>query len=225
MPDLPETRHSLLIRLRQRSQDGWGEFLRIYERAIHRFCLRRGLQDADARDVTQEVLTAVGHKVEIWDGNPERGSFRGWLFRVARNLAARRVQDRSRRIAGSGETHVAELLGQVPGGEKDADAFWLEYRRSLLDWAADQVRPVVTSSSWQAFWRTAVLGEPAAAVARSLSMSVGGVYTAKCRVIARLRAAVDDLDDDRDAAVSDAAIRSLRPCEPMPGEPGAGAQR
>ena len=94
MPDLPQTRQSLLLRLKQRSHDAWEEFLQIYEKAIYEFCRKRGLQDADSRDVTQEVLAAVDKRVETWNSDPQKGKFRGWIFRVARNMAVDKFVER-----------------------------------------------------------------------------------------------------------------------------------
>ena len=73
MAKLPQTRQSLLLRLRQRSSDAWPEFLEVYEQAIYSFSRSRGLQDADAWDVTQEVLSAVDKKIGSWDNDPEKG--------------------------------------------------------------------------------------------------------------------------------------------------------
>ena len=67
MPDLPATRQSLLLELGRRSDAAWAEFLGVYEQAIYRVCRSKGLQDADARDVTQEVLAAVHARVADWD--------------------------------------------------------------------------------------------------------------------------------------------------------------
>lgn len=201
MNSLPQTRQSLLLQLRDRSHDAWQEFLEIYELAIYRSCRRRGLQDADASDVTQEVLTAVDHRVDSWnaDGeqNSSQGSFRGWLFRVARNIAVDRLIERSRRAAASGDTRMTEILNQVPASTADEEeAFRTEYRRALMTWAADQVRPRFSETSWRSFWSTAIEGRAATEVAQELDVSVGSVYTAKCRVFARIREVMDGLDDD-----------------------------
>ncbi len=197
MNSLPHTRQSLLLQLRDRSHDAWQEFLEIYELAIYRSCRRRGLQDADASDVTQEVLTAVDLRVDSWKADGEQGSFRGWLFRVARNIAVDRLIERSKQATASGDTLMTEILNQVPATAADEEeAFRTEYRRALMTWAADQVRPRFSEASWNSFWSTAIEGRPASEVAQELGVSVGSVYTAKCRVFARIRAVMDGLDDD-----------------------------
>ena len=47
------------------------------------------------------------------------------------------------------------------------------------------------SRSWQAFWQTAVDGRPAAEVARALGVTVGTIYTARGRLLARIRKEID----------------------------------
>lgn len=197
MNELPQTRHSLLLQLQNRSDDAWREFLEIYEQAIFRYCRKRGLQDADARDVTQEVLAAVDKRVTTWNADPAKGTFRGWLFRVARNIAINRVHERSRHAAASGDTNVAKMLSEIP--DKDADqstAFWNEYRSALMHWAAEQVRPQVNENSWLSFWQTAIQGKSPQQVARELNTTVGNVYTSKCRVFSKIRKFIDELDDE-----------------------------
>ncbi len=193
---LPQTRQSLLLRLGQRSSDAWSEFLEIYELAIYDYCRRRGLQDADARDVTQDVLAAVGDKVEKWKHDPDQGKFRGWLFRVAHNIAVDKFVEQSRRAAPGGDPIAAERIEE--DGEMSAAAFRREYRRKLLHWAAEQVRPTVKEKSWYSFWRTAIEGHPAEKVAEQLEMSVGNVYAAKFRIIARIRQTIRKFDDQGD---------------------------
>ena len=80
MTSLPETRASLLLKLRDPgNQTAWAEFLQIYQPLIFRLARRRRVQDADAREVTQEVLVAVAGSISRWEADPLRGSFRGWL--------------------------------------------------------------------------------------------------------------------------------------------------
>lgn len=190
MPNLPETRQSLLIRLTEVDPAlAWSTFLEIYEPAIYRFALTRGLQDADARDVTQQVLIALHAKVDDWDIDPAKGSFRGWLFRVARNAAGTKLRERRRRsevIGGAGQAEP------VAPDDEEASAFVLEYRRQVFRWAAESVCSQYEPKTWQAFWRTTVEDEPVAQVANDLGISVGAVYAGKCRIMARLRDVVSE---------------------------------
>ena len=201
MADLPITRQSLLIRLRGQGEDAWAEFLEVYEQSIINYAKRRGLQDADALDVTQEVLAAVGNKVDSWVDDPSKGKFRGWLFRVARNMAVDKVIEQTRRAAASGDTRVAQMLAEHPQDrEQESTVFWMDYRRKLMHWAAEQVRPTVKSSSWRAFWLTAIEGKSAEEAGSILSLSAGSVYAAKFRIVARIREIVERFDDSSDLA-------------------------
>lgn len=200
MSELPQTRQSLLVRLHNNSGDAWPEFLEVYEQAIYEFSRRRGLQDADAWDVTQEVLAAVEKKVATWHPDPSKGKFRGWLFRVARNIAVDKVIDQSRRAAASGDTKVAQLLAELPqSAEQQSTIFWVEYRRTLMNWAVEQIKPEFKESSWRSFLMTTVEGQKPEHVAQELGLSVGSVYAAKFRIVARIRKQVAQFDDDEQA--------------------------
>ena len=83
MTSTPTTRASLLLRLRDSDDHAaWVEFVALYEPVIYRLLRRHGLQDADAREVMQELLVAVSGSIGRWDPARERGSFRGWLRRA-----------------------------------------------------------------------------------------------------------------------------------------------
>ena len=203
MNQLPQTRQSLLIRLQSQSSQAWGEFLEIYEQAILNYSRSRGLQEADARDVTQEVLSAVTRKIESWDPNRSRGTFRGWLLRVARNMAVDRIIKQSKQAAASGDSRVAQMLSETPRTpEAESDAFLSEYRRKVFHVAAKRIRPEVNDRSWKSFWLTTIEGQKPEEVAAQLNTSVGSVYAAKFRIVSRLREIVSRLDETSDTAES-----------------------
>src|SRR5271163_3943071 len=111
MRDSPSTRHSLLVRLRgPRDETAWAEFVAIYEPLILRLGRQFGLQLADAEDLAQDVFRAVASSIERWDPDPERGSFRGWLFRIARNLIINVLASQGRQPRGTGDTAIGQLL-------------------------------------------------------------------------------------------------------------------
>ena len=60
MDEPPATRRSLIIKLRDPADTAaWREFVAIYEPLIYRLARRKGLQDADAHDLCQEVFRAL----------------------------------------------------------------------------------------------------------------------------------------------------------------------
>src|SRR5579859_3889573 len=113
MMSAEETRASLLLRLRD-SQDqlAWSTFLQIYQPLILRLTLRNGMQEADAREVTQDVLLAVAKSIGRWESDPIRGSFRGWLAKTTRNLMINFLIRQSRHPRGSGGSDVNRWLEQ-----------------------------------------------------------------------------------------------------------------
>jgi RNA polymerase sigma-70 factor (ECF subfamily) len=198
MASSPQTRPSLLVRIRDAGdRAAWLQFVDLYAPLVYRFARKRGLQDADAADLTQEVLQAVAAASRRLEYDPGRGTFRGWLFTVARNRLHNFLLRRKRDARTHAQPDSTRLLDEVPARDVDETALWeQEYRRRLFDWAAAQVRDHFQESTWQAFWRTAVEGQGAADVAAALGLSVGAVYIAKSRVLARLREQVQDLQAD-----------------------------
>jgi len=194
--DSVSTRPSLLLRIRD-AQDtlAWVEFAGIYGPLVYAFGRKHGLQDADAADLTQEVFQAVARSVGQFEYDADRGGFRRWLFTVTRNKLNDALGRAQRGPAGSGDTGMRQLLEQQPQPAGDGAMWEEEYQRRLWDWAAERVRGEVQESTWQAFWQTAVEGKSAEDVARALQLSVGAVYIARSRVIARLRKWVEERED------------------------------
>ncbi|HEY1381300.1 MAG TPA: sigma-70 family RNA polymerase sigma factor [Gemmataceae bacterium] len=183
MTDTPTTQASLLVRLGDAADaPAWGQFVDLYAPPVYACGRRHGLQDADAADVTQDVLRAVHRAFRRGDYDPRRGPFRAWLFTVVRN----KLRDFARR-AGLRE-RPENCLADVParGGDPAAE-FEQECERRLFAWAADQVRGRFRPVTWQAFWRTAVDGTAGKDVAAELGLTVAAVYLAKGRVMAALR--------------------------------------
>jgi RNA polymerase sigma-70 factor (ECF subfamily) len=196
MTDSPATRQSLLVRLKDpRDGEAWAEFVAIYTPLIDRLARARGWQAADAADLTQEVFRAVAGAIDRYDPDPARGSFRSWLFRIARNLMINLLAARRIRPQATGDSDIQVLLERVPSPEGAETAlFEVEYRRRVFLWAAEQIRGEFRRSTWQAFWLTAVEGQSIQAAAEASGISVGAVYIARSRVMARLRSVIEQLE-------------------------------
>ncbi len=191
---VPDTRISLLQRLHNRGDSSaWIEFCEIYERAIYRLALKYGLQDADAREVSQEVLLAVSRRIHLFDVDG-RGQFRGWLATIARNATVDQLRKNRRRQA-FGQPLTADALESLETAT--LQSFEAEAHREQFRWAASQVQSVVAQQSWQAFWLTAVDGQSPEVVAKQLSLSVGAVYVARCRILAKIKTLIEPFREER----------------------------
>src|SRR6202163_1730674 len=140
MQESPATRASLLVRLRDGGDVGaWQEFVRLYAPIIYGFARKRGLQDADAADLMQDVLRSVSSAVHRLEYDPVRGTFRGWLFTVTRNKVFNFLESRSRRVQGSGDSRMQKRLEQHADGDQPGE--WeADYQRTLAAQAMERVQ-------------------------------------------------------------------------------------
>jgi len=196
MTQSPTTQPSLIVRLRDPGdRDAWQRFVELYAPVIYGYFRKWSLQDADAADLTQEVLQVVVRRTDSFEHGGVQGAFRAWLHAIARNKFQHFVALRRRKGQGRGDTAMLEMMEAIPSREEDAGLWEREYERRLFAWAAEQVQTRVDRSTWQAFWQTAVDGKSGEQVAEALGMSVGAVYVAKSRVIARLRNLVREIGE------------------------------
>lgn len=190
------TQPSLLLRMRDPGDHrAWGQFVELYTPLIFGFCQRRGLQEADAADVAQDVLRAVSRSIGQFEYEAAKGSFRSWLFTITRNKFNNFLERRHRHPQGTGETAVHQMLESQPCPEVD-DSWDREYHQRLFDWAASQVAKEFKPSTWEAFWMMAVEDKSGQQVAESLGLTIGAVYVARSRVTNRIREKILEATDD-----------------------------
>jgi RNA polymerase sigma-70 factor (ECF subfamily) len=194
----PETRPSLLVRIRDgEDRDSWSQFVAIYAPLVYGFLRKRGLQDSDSADITQEVMMSVAAAVKSFEYDPALGSFRGWLFTIVQNRLRNFWRGDGRQTGGTGDTQAHELLMAQPDPRgTEGDDWNRDYERQLFRRATDRVRGCFNDSTWRAFWITAVEGRSAKEVASALRMSVAAVHLAKGRVIRRIKREVALLEGE-----------------------------
>ena len=195
------TRASLLSRVRDPADHAaWREFESRYGELILRYARACGLQLADAEDVRQAVLLGLSRTLRTFQYSPERGRFRHYVGRAARNRV-RLV--RARHSAAPAPLDSDEHgLGVPDEGSAAPDAVWERewmahhYRRALRT-----VRETFDARSIAMFERL-MTGVNAEAVAEEFGASPGGVRQVKHRIRERLRelivAQVREEDPDGD---------------------------
>lgn len=199
----PETRESLIVQIKDPSnRDAWGKFVDLYRPVIHRIALARGLQDADAQDLTQHVLMAVAASICRWEKSTESTRFRHWLRRVTRNAILNAISRRPPDQA-TGTSSYQNIVTEIPEradhslDDETDSLIELEYRRELYLRAAAFVRTDVDPITWQAFERTVISGLSNAQAAQELGKSIGTIYAARSRVMKRLRTAIAEIEENQ----------------------------
>ena len=185
----PETRASLLLRIRDPNDgESWRQFGNVYAPIIFRFLTSRGLQEADAGDVTQNVMMEVARCIKNFEYDPALGKFRNWLALISRRQLNRFWQKRNMNES---------LEPEEMGIDQKSDATWIDaWQSELLRTALDRIRPVLKESTWSVFEMTWIESRPAAEVSQQLSMPIDLVYSAKARVLKRVEEEIRMLGDD-----------------------------
>ena len=196
MTEFPDTKSEILVRIQSHEdREAWEQFVSMYRPIIYRIARRRGLQDADAQDVTQRVLLSVAGAIHRWESGDDRVRFRHWLRRVTKNAVlnalTRRPDDE-----GQGGTDAQDLLSEQEKQNPDFEReFVLETRREIFHRAATVVQDELRGNTWQAFHLTVVNGMPVVEAAETLGISEGGVYAAQGRAMDRLKRAVKKIEE------------------------------
>lgn len=185
------TSPSLLQRLRQpKAQDAWERFVQLYTPLLYHWAHRLGIQNDDAADLVQDVLTLLIQKLPEFEYDRSK-SFRAWLKTVTMNKWR---NNQRRRSLPTDEVGAALLVD--PAELDHAEIFAeKEYRQYVIGQALRILEAEFQPPTWRIFHEHLVLDKPAADVAAQLGISLDSVYTAKSRVLRRLRQELDGLLD------------------------------
>jgi RNA polymerase sigma-70 factor (ECF subfamily) len=174
---------TLLGRLRNdpADQEAWSHFVHRYGPQVYRWCRRWQLQESDAQDVTQAVLTRLAAKMRSFTYDPAQ-SFRGYLRTLTRYAWCDFLEANKQPGAGSGDSEVLKLLNTVAAGDDLVQRLNEQFDQELLAEAQSRVRQRVEQHTWEAFRLTALEGLSGADTAAQLDMKVAAVFKARSRV-------------------------------------------
>lgn len=182
---------SLLERLkRPEEQSAWDRFIAIYTPLLYHWALKLQLSPEDSADLVQDVFATLVVKLPNLTYDQTR-SFRGWLLTVTRNKLFERRRLR-RVVEVRADSHCEPPLDDDPG-EIVAKS---EYAELVTQRCLEVMRSSFLPSTWQAFWKLVVEGMTAPEVAAEMGLSISAVYSAKVRVMQRLREELAGLVDD-----------------------------
>lgn len=181
-----DTSSSLLVRIQANDSQSWERFVRLYTPLIYHWCRRWGVSEADSADIGQEVFGSVARGIGTY--KHQKGSFRGWL----RRIAFHKVSDLSRRpqpgLNGEGGSDVVGIIESFPDGyPQDSDDEPEKDELILLRQALEMVLVEFQEETRQAFFRVVIGQQSPVEVANELGMTSNSVYLAKARVLRRLK--------------------------------------
>lgn len=182
---------SLLHQVRSTDdQAAWSRFFDLYVPFISHWGRRAGLSEADAADLSQDVLILLLAELPRFEYSPDRGRFRGWL----RTVTVNRCRDRQR-LKAIPTVNVDSQISQFEDS-KAGNQFWeIEYRQHLVSRALQLMKSDFETRVWQAAWKQIVDERPATEVAAELGISQASAWQARSRVLRRLREELQDLLD------------------------------
>jgi RNA polymerase sigma-70 factor (ECF subfamily) len=195
MTEFPNTQSLLLTNIKSlENREAWAEFVQIYRPVIYRMARRRGLQDSDAQDLSQDVLIRISKSIDSWV--PQEGiRFRHWLRKVASNAIVTAVTKTRPRGIVDGST-ADHLIAETPDTSIATIELQNECFRERYLRAAAIVKVDVSPATWAAFERTVIQGQSCEEAAASLGKSLGTVYASRSRILKRLQIEVQRLEGD-----------------------------
>jgi RNA polymerase sigma-70 factor (ECF subfamily) len=185
---------SLLERLKKAEPmaSDWGRLQDLYLPLIHKWLSRvPGLRN-ESNDLAQEVLVVLFRELHSFERR-RAGAFRAWLRQITVNRIRAFSRARHKQPL-AGLEGVNQLLSQLEDPQSDVVRQWdLEHDQHVYQKLLAIVRPDFRPTTWQAFTRFALEGQPAARVAKELGMSESAVIQSKFRILKRLREEAGDL--------------------------------
>jgi RNA polymerase sigma-70 factor (ECF subfamily) len=167
------------------------EVIRLFDQfrnPLLRYALSFGLSVHDGEEVTQEVFLALFRHLRL---GKSRRNLRGWIFRVAHNLALKRwaTNKRLHEIIDPDETMVDRQLAATPNPEEQMTSGQsLERLRATLRALPEQDRWCLSLRAEGLRYRE---------IATVVGISLGAVSIVLTRAVERLRRAEPGYSNDR----------------------------
>ena len=194
---MDETSLSLLGRIRQSADSqAWDRLVGLYAPLLTVWLRKYDVQASDVDDLVQEVLMAVAKDLKNFEHGGQPGAFRAWLRAILANRLRNFWRARGRRPQAGGDSDLEQRLQELHDPASEITQLWdRQHDQHVARQLLDLVEPHFAPTTWKAFYRVAMEGLRADAVAAELGISLNAVFIAKSRVLSRLRQEADGLVD------------------------------
>ena len=192
------TRVTLLARLKKTENDeAWLEFEGLYRGFILSLIVRMGINQEDAEDISQAVLTKVWQKIEDFEYNQNKGKFHNWLAAMTRNTVRDFFRTKKNFITGRDSVEYQEeyldIEKQVlPDIENLAREEWVLHITNL---AWDNIKSDIYETKQKVF-KMVSQEIPNKEIAQKLGISEASVRVYKAEVFEKMRTEINRLNQD-----------------------------
>lgn len=164
----------------------WNRFFDLYAGFVYSVARSRGLNDADADDVVQNVFADLARNLPTFRYDRAKGRFRSYLA----GLVNWRVVDKmksAKREADLKASYKEEVESAVKG---DAAFEEREWQAVAMEEALRRMKPDVRPEHYAAFVASAVEGQDTEAVMKLYGLSRDNLYQIRTRLTEKLRETV-----------------------------------
>jgi len=174
-------------------EQAWRDFYAEYGPLLHSLAFKCGLSREETEEAVQDIVTSVFKSLPGFRADPAAGSFKNWLFRLARwritNQLHKRPRDASARIepfpGSDGTATGTNPIERIPDASADAlEGQWeRDWQENALEIALARLKQRARPRHFQAFYLHVIKGQPPAELAGALGTTVAQVYLVKCRLL------------------------------------------
>jgi RNA polymerase sigma-70 factor, ECF subfamily len=190
-----QTRRSLLLRASEGDEAAWQMLSSGYRPFIVYWLTKHSVPQADVDDLTQNVMLSVVRHLKAFEHSGRTGAFRCWLRTITINETVDYRKSSQRRFLATDFLQSSSIAPSLSDSRNHLEAEWdAEHERFVLRSVMALMEMEFEYMTLAAFRGACLEGRSALEVAESLGISIGAVYTAKSRVLQRIRKVIEDLD-------------------------------
>lgn len=182
------TSKTLLERAGTGDEEAWRVIVAVYEPLVRSYLGRSQIVPQEIDDLTQDVLAKLIKELPHFKHGGQTGSFRSWLRTITVNRAREFWRAGKCRTPASGGSDFLQMIEQLADPRSPLSAQWdQEHDNHVLVHLLELVDQQFERQSVHAFRLVVLDRVPASTVAVQLNMTVAAVYSAKARILRRLR--------------------------------------
>ena len=191
------TRLSLIEMASSGSTAAWYDLVGIYQPFVFGWLRKQDIHHHDAEELAQDVMSTVFRELPKFSHVGRVGSFRKWLRQMTLNRTRNYWRAKRNRPVATGSSTFRQIVQQLKDEKSDLSRQWDEEHdnfilRQLLRELAVQLDP----QTLRVFRMLVVEEVPPQDVAMEMNMRVAAVYSAKSRVMRKLRQSAKGLIDE-----------------------------